>query len=78
MAAMMRYGKFTDAVWIHQRMRASDDRFAQRQAAAEARRRLESLVDRLAAVYTVETDQAALIALVREAQQLVAAKGGGR
>jgi hypothetical protein len=65
---MRRYGKFVDAHWIHQRMDAKDARVQR----ATDRRQLESIVQRLAAVYTVETDQVALIALVREAQTLMA------
>jgi hypothetical protein len=65
---MRRYGKFVDAVWIHQRMDAKDAR-VQREA---DRRQLASIVQRLAAVYTVETDQVTLIGLVREAQILMA------
>jgi len=64
----MAYGKFVDARWIHQRTAARDARVQR----ATDRRQLESIVQRLAAVYTVETDQAALIALVREAQTLLA------
>jgi hypothetical protein len=65
---MRRYGRFVDARWIHQRMDATDAR-VQRET---TRRQLASIVARLAAVSPVETDQAALIGLVREAQTLMA------
>jgi hypothetical protein len=49
-------------------------RYAYRETAAYKRRTrlaaLEAVVGKLAAVYTVETDQAALIALVAEAMTL--------
>ena len=68
---MRRYSKFIDARWIHQRMNAADARFEQTQRRREARRQLEHIVARLAAVYTVETDQVALIGLVNEAKVLM-------
>jgi len=68
---MRRYGTFVDSIWIHQRMNAKDARVAQRMAAQAERRQVQAIVARLAAVYTVDTDQAALISLVSEARALV-------
>ena len=68
---MRRYRGFVDMRVIQARMNAADARFEQKQQQREARRQLEHIVARLAAVYTVETDQVALIGLVAEAKALM-------
>lgn len=71
---MSRYGRFVDARWITQRMDAKDARVSR----ATSRAAAWALVRRLAGVYTVESDQAALIRLVADAQALLRREEGAQ
>ena len=69
---MSRYGRFVDARWVTQRIQAKDARVSR----ATQRAAAWALVRRLAGVYTVESDQAALVRLVADAQALLRQQGG--